>query len=98
MDKGKNKENNKPMPLEGIRVVEYGVFHAGPGAGSILGELGAEVIKIEELKGDPVRYWTQAGGVDFSMPNGESLMFQISNRNKKGICLDIKRERGPGDI
>ncbi|MFC1866945.1 CaiB/BaiF CoA transferase family protein [Thermodesulfobacteriota bacterium] len=94
MDKGTNNANNKPMPLEGIRVIEYGVFHAGPGAGSILGELGAEVIKIEDLKGDPERYWTGLGAVDFSMPDGESFMFQISNRNKKGICLDIKRERG----
>ena len=41
----------KPMPLEGIRVVEFGTFHAGPGASAILGDLGAEVIKIEEALG-----------------------------------------------
>ena len=82
------------MPLEGIRVVEYGVFHAGPGASAILGDLGAEVIKIEDGMGDPERYWTTAGGIDFSLPDGESIWFQISNRNKKGICLDIKNEKG----
>ena len=82
------------MPLEGIRVVEYGVFHAGPGAGAILGDLGAEVIKIEEGRGDPERYWNNAGGVDFSMPDGESFMFHISNRNKRGIHLDIRKEKG----
>jgi crotonobetainyl-CoA:carnitine CoA-transferase CaiB-like acyl-CoA transferase len=82
------------MPLEGVRLLEYGVFHAGPGASAILGDLGAEVIKIEDGKGDPERYWTDAGGVDFTMPNGEGLMFQISNRNKKGIYLDIRKEKG----
>jgi crotonobetainyl-CoA:carnitine CoA-transferase CaiB-like acyl-CoA transferase len=89
-----NNTGDKPMPLEGIRVVEYGVFHAGPGASAILGDLGAEVIKIEEGKGDPERYWTETGGFDFAMPNGESIMHQISNRNKKGIWLDIKKEKG----
>ena len=87
-------ENIKPGPLEGIRVVEYGVFHAGPGAGAILGDLGAEVIKIESGFGDPERYWTQVGGVDISGPDGESLMFEISNRNKQGIVLDIKKKEG----
>ncbi len=94
MSNGANILKDRPMPLEGVRVVEYGVFHAGPGASAILGDLGAEVIKIEDGKGDPERYWTSAGGVDFTMPNGEGLMFQISNRNKKGIYLDIRKEKG----
>lgn len=88
------KTKKSSMPLEGIRVVEYGVFHAGPGASAILGDLGAEVIKIEDGKGDPERFWNNAGGADFSMPDGESFMFQISNRNKKGMNLDIKSEKG----
>ena len=84
-----------PGPLNGIRVVEYGVFHAGPGAGAILGDLGAEVIKIEAAAGDPERYWTNVGGMDISAPaTGESLMFEVSNRNKRGICLDIKTADG----
>ena len=84
-----------PGPLTGIRVVEYGVFHAGPGAGAILGDLGAEVIKIEAAAGDPERYWTDVGGMDISTPaTGESLMFEVSNRNKRGICLDIKTAGG----
>lgn len=82
------------MPLEGIRVLEYGIFHAGPGAGAILGDLGAEVIKIEENFGDPERFWTEVGGMDFSLPGGDSLMFHISNRNKKSIHLDIRRHEG----
>ena len=81
-------------PLSGIRVVEYGVFHAGPGAGAILGDLGAEIIKIETGKGDPERFWSVIGGVDITVPGGESIMFEISNRNKKGLHLDIQTKKG----
>ena len=84
----------RPMPLEGIKIVEYGIFHAGPGAGAILGDLGAEVLKIESGVGDPGRYWTTVGRMDMSLPNGEGIFFQISNRNKKGIYLDIEKEKG----
>ena len=85
---------HRPMPLEGIKVVEYGVFHAGPGACAILGDLGADVVKIESGAGDPERFWARLGRIDMSLRNGESLFFQISNRNKKGIYLDIEKERG----
>ena len=85
---------HRPMPLEGIKIVEYGVFHAGPGAGAILGDLGADVVKIESGAGDPARNWTTLGRADMSLPNGESIFFQISNRNKKGIYLDIEKEKG----
>ena len=78
-------------PLDGIRVLECAVFHAGPGGSAILGDLGAEVIKIETPAGDPERHWTNAGGIDFSLPNGDSAMFEGSNRNKRGICLDMKK-------
>ncbi|MBW2179709.1 MAG: CoA transferase [Deltaproteobacteria bacterium] len=88
------KKQNKPGPLDGVKVVEYGVFHAGPGGGAILGDLGAEVIKIEAGIGDPERYWTHVAGIDMSAPNGESLMHEVSNRNKKGIYLDISKEKG----
>jgi crotonobetainyl-CoA:carnitine CoA-transferase CaiB-like acyl-CoA transferase len=81
-------------PLDGIRVLECAVFHAGPGGSAILGDLGAEVIKIETPAGDPERHWTDVGGIDFSLPNGESAMFEGSNRNKRGICLDMKKEKG----
>ena len=93
-DQNKSEKKIKPGPLEGIRVVEYGVFHAGPGAGAILGDLGAEVIKIEEASGDPMRHWSRTGMVVFGMPNGKSAMFEVSNRNKKGICLNIKTDKG----
>ncbi len=81
-------------PLDGIKIVEYGVFHAGPGGTAILGDLGADIIKIEAPSGDPVRYWTDLGAIDMATPNGESLVYEIANRNKKGLCLDIKKEEG----
>jgi len=88
------EEKTNPMPLEGIKIVEYGVFHAGPGSTAILGDLGADVIKIESGFGEPERYWTRVGSIDMSMPNGESIMHEVSNRNKKGIYLDIKTDKG----
>jgi crotonobetainyl-CoA:carnitine CoA-transferase CaiB-like acyl-CoA transferase len=87
-------KKNLPGPLEGIKVVEYGVFHAGPGATAILGDLGADVIKIESAGGDPERYWRHIGQLDMSQPNGDSFWFEISNRNKRGLCLDIKTPSG----
>lgn len=86
--------SGKPRPLEGIRVVEYGLFHAGPGATAILGDLGAEVIKIETRKGDGARFWTQIADLDIADPTGESIIFQVSSRNKRGICLDIHSPEG----
>jgi len=85
---------HRPMPLEGIKVVEYGVFHAGPGASSILGDLGADVVKIESGLGDPERNWARLGRIDMVLPSGDSIFFQISNRNKKGIYLDIEKDKG----
>lgn len=81
-------------PLDGIRILEYGVFHAGPGASAILGDLGADVIKIESGGGDPERYWVKIGRLDFSLPTGENVMFHVSNRNKRGIYLDIEKPEG----
>lgn len=89
-----NEIGKKPGPLDGVKVVEYGVFHAGPGGTAILGDLGADVIKIETGIGDPERYWTHVAGIDMSAPNGESLMHEVSNRNKKGIYLDILKKDG----
>jgi len=87
-------ENTLPGPLEGIKIVEYGVFHAGPGGTAILGDLGADIIKIESGFGDPERYWTKIATLDMSLSNGESIMHEVSNRNKKGIYLDIKTKKG----
>lgn len=88
------KKQDRPRPLDGIRIVEYGIFHAGPGGSAILGDMGADVVKIESGAGDPERHWLRAGDTDMSLPNGESIYFELSNRNKKGIWLDIDTDEG----
>lgn len=84
-----------PQPLEGIRVLEWGIFHAGPGGNAILGDLGAEVIKIEQPgSGDPVRGQKHFGHASFEIPGGKSLFFEAANRNKKSITLDLSKQAG----
>ncbi len=85
---------DKPGPLEGITVIEYGLFHAGPGASAILGDLGAKVIKIESGSGDPMRVWRKVGDKNYAKLNGSNPMFEVSNRNKQCIYLDIKHPKG----
>lgn len=56
-------------PLDGIRVLDCGVYHAGPGGPAILADLGAEVIKVEQPGvGDPIRQAKQIGSVPLELP------------------------------
>lgn len=76
-------------PLAGLRVVEMGQLLAGPFCGQILGDLGAEVIKLEQPgKGDPLREWGQ------SLPRGESLWWSIVGRNKKSVTVNLRTTEG----
>ena len=76
-----------PPPLEGLRVLEIGHFVAAPFCTRLLADLGADVIKIEPLEGDPVRQWGEA--VD-----GASLWWSMHGRNKRSIAIDLKSPRG----
>ena len=74
-------------PLQGIRVIEFGNFIAGPFCGMLLADMGAEVIKIEPLSGDLAR----------AIPpiiDGKSAAFMTLNRNKKSVQLDLKTSDG----
>lgn len=72
-----------PLPLKGLRVLELGELLAGPLVGTLLGEYGAEVIKIERPgRGDVLRQFGPA--VD-----GESLFWKVNARNKKSVVLDL---------
>lgn len=83
------------MPLEGIRILEWASWFQGPLATSILADLGAEVIKIEErVSGDPVRGFRKERGMSMMLPGGRQIWFEYGNRNKKGITLDLKKEKG----
>jgi formyl-CoA transferase len=81
-------------PLEGIRVLDLSRVLAGPYAAMVLGDLGAEVIKVERpTSGDDLRGW----GPPFAS-SGESTYFVGVNRNKRGISLDLSTEAGRGVV
>jgi len=83
------------QPLAGIRVLELGMFHAGPGGAAILGDLGAEVIKIEQpVGGDPVRHLKQISRVPLELKDGSSIWNEAANRSKKSITIDLRHEKG----
>jgi crotonobetainyl-CoA:carnitine CoA-transferase CaiB-like acyl-CoA transferase len=83
------------QPLEGIRVVDCGIFHAGPGGLAILGDLGAEVIKVEQPGvGDPVRAVKKIGSISFEIPGDRSIFCEGANRSKKSVTIDLRSKRG----
>ncbi|UYN83813.1 MAG: CoA transferase [Microcella sp.] len=73
-------------PLQGIRVIELGQYIAGPYAAKLLGDLGADVIKVEAPDGDPMRRWQGT--------EGYSPQFAAYNRNKRSVVLDLKTDEG----
>jgi crotonobetainyl-CoA:carnitine CoA-transferase CaiB-like acyl-CoA transferase len=80
------------LPLEGVRVIEVGQALAGPLAGAIMADMGADVIKVEKPDGgDDARGW----GPPFAEDGVTSLYFHGQNRNKRGITLDLKKA---GDV
>lgn len=75
--------------LDGIRVIELGTLISGPFAGRLLGDLGAEVLKIElPTNPDPLRTWGQAE------LDGHRFFWTVHARNKKAVTLDLRTERG----
>ena len=75
--------------LQGLRVLEVGALIAGPFAGRLLAEFGAEVIKVEAPNHpDPLREW------GLYRHHGHTLWWAVQSRNKKCITLDLRRERG----
>lgn len=81
-------------PLKGIRLLELAAFINGAGAGYMLGDLGAEVIKIEEpVRGDPARGVQQLWDRQMFVAGGLNITFETVNRNKKSITLNLKHEK-----
>ena len=74
--------------LDGIRVLDLSRFQSGPVCGMLLGDMGAEVIRIEEPEGAPDRKWGLLG------PDGETLSYKIVGRNRKGITLRLNTSEG----
>jgi formyl-CoA transferase len=83
------RETAGPGPLAGIRVLELGMLLAGPFTGRLLGDMGAEIIKVEPPgKPDPLREWGKA------RYKGRSLWWGVQSRNKKCVTLDLRTEKG----
>ena len=79
-----------PLPLEGIRVLDWTIWQQGSACGAMLGDMGADVIKIEQAgTGDPGRYLIAAGGQ--STEDKPNWYFEANNRNKRSITLDLKK-------
>ncbi len=79
-------------PVEGVKVVELGVWVAGPAAGGILADWGADVIKIEPPTGDPARMFGRMLGCDL----GLNPPFEMDNRSKRSVVLDLGTDAGRG--
>ena len=79
--------------LNGIRVVEWSLVQQAPVAGAMLGDMGADVIKVEPPTSDPCRGLTPVLGTDQLLPHGRHTLFEVCNRNKRGIALDLKNPK-----
>jgi formyl-CoA transferase len=82
-------QSDRSYPLDDLRVVELGSLLAGPFCGQLLGDFGAEVIKVEDPGvGDPMRQWGQ------EKPYGISLWWPVVARNKKSVTANLRAEAG----
>ena len=83
------RDTDGPGPLAGVRVIELGMLLAGPFTGRLLGDMGAEIIKVEPPgQPDPLREWGHA------RYEGRSLWWPVQSRNKKCVTLNLREERG----
>ena len=80
--------------LTGLTVIEASSQILGPLAAVMLGDQGADVIKVEGLDGDPARSLTDYAGYDIALPDGGNSIFEVMNRNKRSIAIDLGQERG----
>ncbi len=84
-----NQQSNSHGPLAGLRVIEMGTLLAGPFCGQLLGDMGAEIIKVEAPgMGDPMRVWGQ------EKAHGQSLWWPVVARNKKSVTINLRVPEG----
>lgn len=77
-----------PAPLQGVRVLDLSRVFAGPVAGRVLADLGADVVKVEPPEGDVTRLWGRKAA-------GISTYFAQQNAGKRNVCIDLRRPGGP---
>lgn len=87
-------EKSKTGPLEGIRVLDFTALLQGPLATQILGDLGADVIKLEKQSGEWMRQW----GIFMARTHGETDAFLSFNRNKRSVEVDLRDKKDRDSI
>jgi len=87
------EERRLSPPLHGLKVVELARVLAGPWAGQVLADLGAEVVKVESLAGDDTRQWGPPF-VDDGRGGHDAAYFHATNRGKRSIAVDLARPEG----
>ena len=81
-------------PLAGVKVLDWTMWQFGPVAASMLGDMGADVIKIEALDGDVGRAVARMESADAGLPAGRNAYFETCNRSKRGIAVNLKTAEG----
>ena len=81
-------------PLTGVKVLDWTMWQFGPVAASMLGDMGADVIKIEALDGDVGRAVARMESADAGLPAGRNAYFETCNRSKRGIAVNLKTAEG----
>ena len=90
-----NAKNESGLPLDGVRIIAWSIRQTAPSATQLLADLGAEVIKVEiPAGGDSHRGATKDSGHWTMLSNGLPYGFEILNRNKKSIALDLRKQAG----
>ena len=87
MNNGNGSHPPAPGPLDGIRVLDLGTVYAAPIAAMLLGDYGADVIKVEHPRGDPAR--THGHSKD-----GHGLWWKVISRNKRTVTLNLGQPEG----
>jgi len=85
-------------PLDDITVIEIDNWMAAPSAGAILADLGATVIKIEPLEGDPMRDVGRPPKVEDEALKNYDFQFDVDNRGKRSVCIDLSNPEGVGVV
>ena len=89
-----NRVNGVDGPLKGIRVLDWTMWQFGPVSAAMMGDMGADVIKIEALDGDAGRALRRASTMSMNLAGGRNAYFETCNRNKRGIAVNLKTPEG----
>jgi crotonobetainyl-CoA:carnitine CoA-transferase CaiB-like acyl-CoA transferase len=89
-----NGANGGSGPLKGIRVLDWTVWQFGPVSAAMMGDMGADVIKIESLDGDAGRGLWRASNLYMDIGDGRNAYFETCNRSKRGIAVNLKTQEG----